>query len=267
VLLGRYPTSEPSNAARVEFAELLLRFDAKVEARDQLREVVAAGIRTPRTFLLLAQVEEALGEPRRARPLLQHIVESSDGELASEAAYRLGRLLSADGRHADALEWHMTAAYVAEGSRWARQALLEAGRCLRELQQPKEALIVYRKLVPTASMRRPEDRETTGEAAYRIGEILHEVGDEEAALDMYLSAANLVPDTPTARRALFGAVRSFAMIGDRQSAVAIYRRLMESSGSDAAQLAETRRMLLRRGAAIDGGAALPSSVRDSALAR
>jgi TolA-binding protein len=301
----------------VDLGEVLIRIGAKAEARAHLEAAAAAeGSERPRALLLLAELEEELGNRERAlaaydrvlrdhpvaqwsarnllsharllegfgqrdraRPLLQQIVETSGEELASEAAYRLGRIQAADGEHAAAVEWHLTAAYLAESSRWARHALLEAGRSLTALHRTNEALIVYRKLMPAARARgasddalrasssvridQPEDREMIGEAAYRIAEILRGAGDEESALDMYLTAAHVTAGAPAARRALLGAMRSLLTMGDRASAEAIYRRLLESSDSDPALLAEARRTLRGRGGnPQDAGAALPRTVRD-----
>lgn len=277
-LLTRYPTSAVSTTARVDYAEALLRVGAKGDARAQLRQVVASGREDrPRVLLLLAELEEALGAPDRARPLLQRIVAASDGEAAGEAAYRIGRILSAEGRHAAAIEWYLTAAYVVEGSRSGRQALLDAGRSLVSLDRTREALLLYRKIMPKPFARAPrdgsgvpalfagveqlDDRDVRGEAAYRIAEILHGVGDEEAALDMYLTAANLTAETPAAGRPLVGAIRSLVTMGDRPAADAMYRRLLDSTDTDPALLAEAR-ATLQGGAAQDGAAALPRGVRD-----
>jgi len=195
-----------------------------------------------------------------------------------EAAYRLGRTLTAEGQHAAAVEWHLTAAYLAESSRWGRHALLEAGRSLTALQRTKEALVVYRKLMPKAFVRGanravlaappsirvadPEDRVMQAEAAYGIAEILAGVGDQEAALDMYLTAAHLTAGTRAEDRALVGAIRSFVTMGDRASAELIYRRLQDSADRDPAVLAEARKNLGRRGNTAEqgGGSALPRGV-------
>ena len=173
---------------------------------------------------------------------------------------------------------YLTAAYLAESSRWGRHALLEAGRSLTALQRTKEALVVYRKLMPKAFVRGanravlaappsirvadPEDRVMQAEAAYGIAEILAGVGDQEAALDMYLTAAHLTAGTRAEDRALVGAIRSFVTMGDRASAELIYRRLQDSADRDPAVLAEARKNLGRRGNTAEqgGGSALPRGV-------
>jgi tetratricopeptide (TPR) repeat protein len=270
-LVTRYPGNPISASARLELAEGLIRAGAPADARDHLALTAATGgAERVRALRLLAGVEETLGHRVEARAALQQIVEAADGEVASEAAYRLGRMLSAEGQHAAALEWQLTAAYLAERSRWGRQALLEAGHSLSELQRTKEALVLYRKLVPKAfdrgargALRRDAAPLRVEDADDRaIGEILAGIGDQEAALDMYLTAAQLTAGTPAERRALLGAIRSFVTIGDRSSAETIYHRLADSPTRDPEILAEAHKALSRRGntAGEGAGAALPRSI-------
>jgi TolA-binding protein len=278
-LVTRYPGNPISARARLELAEGLIRAGAPADARDHLALAAAVGgAERVRALRLLAGVEETLGHRDNVRAALQQVVEAADGEVASEAAYRLGRMLSAEGQHAAAVEWHLTAAYLAESSRWGRHALLEAGRSLTALQRTREALVVYRKLMPKAFVRGanravlaappsirvadPEDRVVQAEAAYGIAEILAGVGDQEAALDMYLTAAHLTAGTRAEDRALVGAIRSFVTMGDRASAETIYRRLQDSADRDPAVLAEARKNLGRRGSTAEqgGGSALPRGV-------
>jgi TolA-binding protein len=296
-LLARYPGREISATAGVELAGILVRVGAIAEARVHLDRAVAAGGKaTPRALLLLAELELARGDLRRAlaaydrllqdhpgvdrsaesllsharllddfgqaeraRPLLHLVVERSDAEVAAEAAYRLARILGAEGQHADAIEWYMTAAYVAEGSSWSRHALLSAGNSLTLLDRNDEALIAYRKLMRLAEPRAPH---TTREAAYRIAQILRGAGRYEEALDMYLTAAGGGTGSSTEARALVGAVACLVAMGDRASAEATYHRLVRWSATEPELLAQARTALSGNGrAAQDGGSALPGNVR------
>jgi TolA-binding protein len=298
-LVARYPGTPMGRREQVEFAEALFRTGATVQARAQLEQAAAAGgDAAPRALLLLAQMDETggrrrealaaydrvlrdyprierstqsllsharlledFGEVDRMPPLLLRVVAQTDGEVAAEAAYRLGRILNAEGLHADAVQWYMTAAYVAEGSRWARLALLGAGSSLTALRALNEAVAVYRKLLPANGLARTQDRETSGEAAYRVAEILRGAGQHEDALDMYLTSAYLTPGSPAEPRALVGAVQCLVARGDRLSAEAIYRRLLQSSTTEPEFLATARQAL--RGA---GGAARDrSGMTESAL--
>ena len=299
VLIARYPRSPIASTTRVELAETAVRAGARTEARAYLTDAIAAGgDPAPRALLLLAEVEEALGnrrealaaydrllrehprverstrsllsharllestgQPDGARSLLQRIVDASDGEVAGEASYRIARILSAQGQEAAAVEWYMTAAYVAEGSQWERPGLLGAAHSFTALDRTHEALIAYRKLMaspavvssrdalpavaasPALGNGQREDRDRIADAALRLAETLQRAGDHKAALEMYLTAAHLTAGGPAAPRALIGAVRSLVAAGDQPSAAALYRRLVESGETDPALLAEARKMI------------------------
>jgi len=57
---------------------------------------------------------------------------------------------------------------------------------------------------------------------------------------MYLTAAYLAPGSQG--RALMGAVRALVALGDRDSAQAIFRRLVESSGEESEILAQASKV-------------------------
>jgi hypothetical protein len=173
-------------------------------------------------------------------------------------------VLSADGQHAVAVEWYLTAAYLAERSVWGRQALLGAGRSLTALNETKEALAVYWKLLSgRAGLESAADREIGGEAAYRAGEILRGADRHADALAMFQTSARLTAGSPAERRALSAALPCAAAIGDRQSAEAIQRRLQQTGASDA-RPEQPRDGLRATGAASEapaGGSALPAIAR------
>ena len=159
-LAARYPNA--GARSELDFAEALYRTGSPAAARDRLEKVAATGsAESPRALLKLAEISEAAGDRRaaltaydtllrdyprlprqpesllaharlldefgpayRARSLLRAIVESNRGEVAGEAAFRLGRMLSAEGQPRDAAEWYMTAASAAPGSKWEPLALL-----------------------------------------------------------------------------------------------------------------------------------------------
>ncbi len=288
-LVTRYPETELSGRARVDFADALFRTGAAAEARATLERFVNDGQgqeQRPRALLLLARVNEALGDPVRAiaaydrlrrhhpdvpwtapsllaharllqdvgrpaqaRPLLERAVTGAAGDELGEAAYRLAAIQAAEGQHTSAVEWYMTAAYSARGSRWERLALLGAGRSLAALGETREALILYGKLLQASApgtkpgVKEAEHRETTSEAAYRAAEILRGAGLHRDALDMYLTTARLTPEAPRGHRALVGAVQSLVATGDRAAADRIYQRLVQSGTAEPALVAEASRAL------------------------
>lgn len=299
-MAARAPAAALGSSARLNLAEALFRTGAAAEARAIARSVAAGGQEAPRALLLLTEIHEAAGEPHaalavydrllqehprvdrsapsllkhlrlldelgqssRTRPVLQRLVEVSSGEVAAEAAYRLAQGLRAEKQYAAAVEWYLTAAYVAEGSRWAQLALLGAGESLTALDETKEALTVYRKLLPERpGVDPPADREASGEAAYRAGEILVGAGLHEEALDMFVASAHFTTGLPAERRALVGVLRCLVATGDRAGAEAIYRRLAASGVTEPDLLRQARTALRANGAAGGGGeSALPGAVR------
>jgi TolA-binding protein len=280
-LVARYPGTPIARSVGAEYAEALVWTSAPAEARAQLEQPGAA--ETPRALLLLAELNESMGDRRGAltaydrllrehpraerttasllahaslledfgqaepaRGLLRRIVGRAQGDTAAEAAYRLAALHAVAREHEAAVEWHLTAVYVAPGSRWARMALLGAGAELTVLKETKEALALYSRLIPARpGVDRVEDRQVSGEAAHRAAEIFRDAGRHEDALNMYLTAAHLTAGTTAERRALVGAVRCLVALGDRPAAEAIYRRLLESSTTEPEHIANARQALQR----------------------
>lgn len=291
-LMARAPAAGATRTVRVPFAEALFRTGSVAEAQAIAQSAATAGDEAPGALLLLAEIHETAGERRaaltaydrllkehprvdrspgsllahvrlleelgqgsRVTPILSRLVEMSSGEVAAEAAYRLGHARRAEGQHAAAVEWYLSAAYVAEGSRWARVALLEAGRSLTALDETKEALAVYRKLLPARpGIDPPADREVSGEASYRAGEILAGAGLHKEALDMFVASAHFTAGLPIERRALVGVVQCLVATGDRPAAEAVYRRLLGSGATEPDLLAQARTAL---GATSQGGGRLP----------
>jgi tetratricopeptide (TPR) repeat protein len=190
-LIARYPAA--ATTARMALAEALVASGAGAEARVHLQHAIAAGGETgARALLLLAQVEETLGNhdaslaaydrllrehPRTelpvtnlislaqrlessgradaARLLLERIVKTAEGEVAAEASYHIARILGAQGQDAAAVEWYMAAAYAGAGSRWERPSLLAASQALTALNRTDEALVAYRKATEPAATATP----------------------------------------------------------------------------------------------------------------
>ena len=237
---------------------------AALLAYDRLQRGYPRFPRSGENLLVHAQLMEDLGQSGRARPLLQKVVESSEGEVAAEAAYRLGKGFSAEGQHAAAVEWYMTAVYAAEQSAWGRKALLGAGHSLTALNETKEALAVYWKLLPGPRGLEPiADRDISGEAAYRAGEILRGADLHADALALFLTSARLTSDAAAERRALIGALQCSAGVGDRQATEVIYRRLQQA-GATESQLAQARQTLPLDGRIIPNGS--PSDFASPRLA-
>jgi tetratricopeptide (TPR) repeat protein len=206
-------TTGLSPHAQVDFAEALFRTGAPARARVELTRLVDSTPRAeeaPRALYLLAQVNEALGEPqqtllayerlhrdfprvewtarsllpyarllqqavgreRDARALLEAIVQRTDGEELAEASFRLAQVLAAEGDQRRAVDWYMAAAYgTAERSRWYRPALLGAGQALIALKRTRAALAVYRNVLPPTPIGPlPRDGRPAPELAAQVDE-------------------------------------------------------------------------------------------------
>ena len=85
-----------------------------------------------------------------------------------------------------------------------------------------------------------EDPEIAAAAASGIADLLRRAGRNAEAVDMYLTAASLAPESDQAWRGLVGAIRSLVAIRDWKSAAAIYQRLVDSHGNSPEILAEAR---------------------------
>jgi TolA-binding protein len=288
---------------RLRLAEAQLRTGESTQARRQLEQLaMGGGEEAPRALLLLAQTDAAAGDRRaalaayerlqdayprfprpaesllaqaqlladlgqhgRARPLLQKAVEVSGGDVAAEAAFRLGQGFQAERQYAAAAEWYLTAVYVAERSTWGRQALLGAGQSLARLNEKEQALAAYWKLLSSRDgADSADDRRMSGEAAYHVGEILRDADLRADGLVMFQTSANLTPGSPAERQALLEALQSLVALGDRQAAEVVYRRLQQV-GADESQLARARQILRQRARATPDGA--PTEFALPALAR
>jgi TolA-binding protein len=272
-LAARYPSV--GGKSDMDFAEALYRTGAQTAARGRLEKVAVAGSAdSPRALLRLAEISEAAGDRRaalkaydtllrdyprlarqpesllaharlldelgpayRARSLLRAIVENNRGEAAGEAAYRLGRMLSAEGQHRDAAEWYMTATSVAPGSKWERLALLGAGDAYTTLRDGKRALAAYDKLLHDG------DPSMRGEAAYRAAEILRAEQRHAEAAKLYVQSAQLSANSATEPRALVGAVSCLVAAGDRKGAESAYQRLLQAAKAGPNDLAAARTAL------------------------
>jgi len=59
-----------------------------------------------------------------------------------------------------------------------------------------------------------------------MGEGLRAAGRHQQAIDAYMTAAYVAPDTPLARRALLGAGQSYTALKQSDSAVIVYKKLL-----------------------------------------
>jgi TolA-binding protein len=185
-LLAAYPASPLQPTARLDFAESLLRTGEPIRAQKQIAQAASAdrsheqaarrlflqgqiyetlgrpgealivyqqlGREHPRSewaaesLLPRARVMDAVGQRRQARALLEHILKGAQGDVYSEAAVRLGESLEAEGQHAAAVKWFLTAAYLDPESTWGQRAQLGALEGLIATGDRAAADAVYRRM-------------------------------------------------------------------------------------------------------------------------
>jgi tetratricopeptide (TPR) repeat protein len=87
-----------------------------------------------------------------ARGLLEPLIRTAPAPMAVDAALALGETLQAQGDGAAAVEYLMTAAYLAPDSPAGRRALVAAGQAFAGLKQADSAAVVYRKLLAQSNV-------------------------------------------------------------------------------------------------------------------
>ena len=200
-LAKRYPNYRGSSEGRLAFAESLLRTGAPADARRELEAFVKAAPHDPRMPDALLLLAQAQ-EASNNRPAALDIYMRIDREYPDSKG-AAGVLLG-------------TARLLQGEGRWEEAR----GRLKRAINQ--------------------DDPKVVTEAAYRLGEGLRAAGQNEDAVEAYLTAAYLKPDSPWARRALLGAGQSFTALRQPESAVIVYKKLLAASGVEPELAAEAR---------------------------
>jgi tetratricopeptide (TPR) repeat protein len=187
-LATRHRVQAGSLVDRLVFAESLLRTGSPAEARRELETFIKA----------------SASDPRMPRALIL-LAEAQEASGNRGAALELYRRVDRD----------YPAGVKDDGS-----VLLGAARLLQADGRWAEA----RGFLDRALAR--SDPRIVGEAAYRLGEGLRAAGQNEDAVEAYMTAAYLAPDSSWARRALLGAGQSFAALKQGDSAVIVYKKLL-----------------------------------------
>jgi tetratricopeptide (TPR) repeat protein len=86
--------------------------------------------------------------------------------------------------------------------------------------------------------------EAAAEAAFQLGEGFRSSGQHQEALEAYMTAAYVAPDSAWGRRGLLGAGRSYAALKQPQPASIVYRKLLALGGVEP-ELADQARQGLR----------------------
>jgi tetratricopeptide (TPR) repeat protein len=188
-----------------------------------------------------AQVETGRADEAR-RPLEQLVTAAPADPRVARARLVLGRARELTGDRAGALEAYTAAAGVVPPSQWSTDTLVGYARLLTQAQRYDEARGLLQPLLKTASPA------VAAEGALVLGEALEAQGDGAAAVEYFMTAAYLAPDSPSGRRALVAAGRSFTMQKQPESATIVYRKLLAQSNVPADLLTAARRGLAELGA-------------------
>jgi TolA-binding protein len=123
-----------------DMANAKLAYGQLIQEFPQNARSIEARVGQGRIFLQEGRWEEA-------RQLLEGALEAGEGVTAAAAAFTLGEGYKKNGKHEEAVEAYMTAAYMAPESSWGQRALLSAGESLQALKRPESAATVYQKLL------------------------------------------------------------------------------------------------------------------------
>jgi len=204
-LAKRYPGHRGNLAGLVVFGESLLRTGAPVDSRRELEAFVKAS---------------PPGDPRMAHALVL-----------------LAQAREATGDRAGALELYARVDRGYPNTSEGGVVMLGAARLLQAEGKWTEARAFLERALTQS------DPGFVGEAAYRLGEGLRAAGQNEDAVEAYMTAAYLAPDSSWARRALLGAGQSFDALQQASSAAIVYKKLLAASSVEPELAAAARSRL------------------------
>jgi TolA-binding protein len=204
-LAARYPDHPALEAGTLDHAEALIRTGAAAEAQPRLQ----------------AFVDRRTGDPRLPRALLL-----------------LAQAYEAGGQKDRALDIYARIRQDYPDAAGTQTAAFAQGRLLQSEGKWDAARPLLQKALDA------DDTATAAEAAFRLGEGYRAAGQHADAVQAYMTAAYMAPDSALARRALLGAGQSLASLKQNDSAVIVYKKLVAAKDVEP-ELAEAARKELR----------------------
>jgi len=204
-LRTRYPSQPMSSANRLQLGEALLRTGAPLDARRELEAFVASSPQDP------------------AMP---------------QALLLLAEAQEATGDRAGALELYARIARDYPRAASEGRSLVAGARLLAADGKWTEARAMLERALGES------DVNVVAEAAFQLGEGLRAAGQNQDAVEAYMTGAYAAPDSIWARKALLGAGQSFTTLKQPESAVIVYKKLLAASGVEP-DLATTARTQLK----------------------
>ncbi|MBI4636393.1 MAG: tetratricopeptide repeat protein [Candidatus Rokubacteria bacterium] len=187
LLRQRYPTSPWVEASRLTLATARLETGRADEARRDLEQLVTVPLALPESL---------------------------------HAWTLLARAREATGDRRGALDAYERIARDHPGAEPRPETVLAHGKLLVEERRWADARQTLERLV------RSERTEVVVEAARAVGETWEAEGQHVTAAEYYMTAAYLLPGSPSGRQALLAAARSFAALKQRGAAEIVYRKLL-----------------------------------------
>ncbi|MFQ5828629.1 MAG: tetratricopeptide repeat protein, partial [Candidatus Methylomirabilia bacterium] len=213
LLLARYPGSPHAEGVHLPLGEALLKIGAADEA-------VAA---------LTTFVDTRSDDPRFPDALM----------LLAEASEKTGNRPAAIDALARLVRDH-------PGYPGAVGARMSQARLLQEEGRLEESREVLKQVVIKG------DPAVAAEAAFKLGEGLRSKGEPGAAVEFYMTAAYLSPETAWGQRALIGAGQSFAALGQGDAAASVFRKLLTNPRAEPDLAREAEEALSKLGSSSEG---------------
>jgi tetratricopeptide (TPR) repeat protein len=166
-----------------------------------------------------AQVETGRADEGR-KTLEQFFATSPADARAARARITLGRAREITGDRAGALDAYTEAARAVPPARWSKDTLLGYARLLTQTRRYDEAKGLLDPFVKASPA------PVAAEGALALGEALQGQGDHQAAIEYFMTAAYVAPDSTAGRRGLLAAGRAFAALKRPEAATTVYRKLL-----------------------------------------
>lgn len=183
-----------------------------------------------------SQVETGRADEGR-KTLEQFFATSPSDPRAAQARITLGRAREITGDRAGALDAYTVAARSIPPSQWTKDTMLGYARLLTQAKRYDEAKRLLDPFVKSAPA------PVAAEGALLLGEAFQGQGDDAAAIEYFMTAAYVAPESTAGRRALLAAGRTFAAQKQPEAANTVYRKLLDQPNVPADLTSAARRGL------------------------
>ncbi|HYY06227.1 MAG TPA: tetratricopeptide repeat protein, partial [Candidatus Limnocylindria bacterium] len=192
------------------------------EAYGELRQRYPKSPFADAAVVALAEAQLETGRTDAARQALEKLVTSAPADAKLGRAWLLlARARAATRDRAGAIDAYARAAKEGRVPEWGKREILNYARLLAEDKRPGEARAILSEFLRRA------DAADAADAAYALGETYRSEGDFPAAVEYFMTAAYVAPESAPGRRALLGAAASLVALKQPDSAAIVYKKLLE----------------------------------------